>query len=287
MKELSIIIVNWNTKDYLKKCLDSILENLNGVDYEVIVVDNGSSDMSQEMLKTNYNRSPFKLVLLNENSGYAKGNNIGYEHSNGEIILLLNPDIIVLPNSIQNMMKYIKENPKAGIVGCHFLNPDGSMQYHYRRFLDIFTLIFYYSYIGNLLDRFIFKNFFSKRHKYMGEDFSRVKIIDQLSGSALMMFKRVIKELDGLFDEKMVIFFNDVDLCKRVWDIGYEIHVIPDAKVIHFGARSINQLSIKEYKKALFEGLLAYLKKHRDPKRFILPFIFPILFIRRKDKKFI
>ena len=124
--DLSIIIVSYNTKDLLKECLISIYKNISQIKFEILVVDNNSRDGSPLMVEKKF--SKVKLIKNRENKGFAAANNIGIKKSKGKYLLLLNSDTLVLPDSLEEMVKFMDRTPEAGVVGGKLLNPDGSLQ---------------------------------------------------------------------------------------------------------------------------------------------------------------
>ncbi len=127
MCEVSIIIVNWNTKEMLKNCLSSIYENPPKCSFEVIVIDNASSDGSQQMVKTHF---PMAILIENEaNVGYSRANNIGFKNSRGKYLLFLNSDTVVLRGTFDKALEFMKNNLEAGVLGCKTMNPNGTIQY--------------------------------------------------------------------------------------------------------------------------------------------------------------
>src|SRR4030066_856653 len=131
--DLSILIVNWNTKVFLDGCLQSIYSSVKDISFEVIVVDNNSGDGSAEMVRKTFPET--RLIENKENAGFARGNNQADAVSKGKVIGLLNPDTIVYPGTFEKMVDYLNTHEGVGAVSCKFLNPDGSLQRQYfRRF---------------------------------------------------------------------------------------------------------------------------------------------------------
>jgi GT2 family glycosyltransferase len=258
--ELSVIIVNWNTKDYLRVCLDSIFENTKGIPYEVIVVDNNSIDSSAEMVKKNFPH--VKLIVNNKNTGFARGNNIGYELSLGHYIAFLNPDTIIYPNTFRRAVEYLRIHPDVGAVSCKFLNPDGSFQReYYRRFPGLSTVLFCFTIIGSLFDKNILKSKHENIYFYNDKDFNKVEKIDQPGATFIVIPKFTLSKV-GLFDERFPIFFNDVDLCKRIWKAGYEIHVLNDIAITHYVGKGVQQMGDLLTHREFSMGCYRYFRKH-------------------------
>lgn len=256
---LSIIIVNWNTKDYLKGCLRSVFDSIDRLNFEIIVVDNGSRDDSVEMIKKD-----FQQVVLIENKnniGFAKANNQGYEIARGEIIALLNPDTIVYPKVFDRVVEYLTNNPFAGAVSCKLLNPDGSFQRNFRRFPDFYIAFLWYPVTMRIFDRYIRNRRIEEYYFYSDKDFNKIEKVEQPDGSFIVLRRDVIKRV-GLFDEHFPIFFNDVDLCKRIWDAGYEIHALPDIYITHYKGSAVKTLPKIYFYWLTNYSLYKYIKKH-------------------------
>ena len=233
----------------------SIKKNVKHITYEVIVVDNNSADGSAEMVKSKF--PDIKLISNEANLGFAKANNQAYILSRGRYLLLLNPDTIVLPDSLELMVNFLDSHLDAGAVTCKFLFPDRSFQRYYNRFPTIMTAIFKWT----LLARFFPNSKFIRRYTYSLHDdkFDEVRTVDQPAAACLMVRKEVIEKI-GFMDEEFPILFNDVDLCRRIWGAGYKIYIQPLAQIIHYKGQGLKQeksLSVEFYL-----GLFNYFRKH-------------------------
>ena len=258
--KLSIVIVNWNTISYLRDCLASIFENTTRLPFEVIVVDNASHDGSAEMVSREFPLTKLKANTLN--TGFAKGNNIGYATAGGDYIAILNPDTIVHPNVFAESVSYLQSHPEVGIVTCKLLNPDGTLQRgYYRRFPNLSTVFFCFTIVGSCFDRLLLRSRWNNKYFYEDKRFDTIEQIDQTGGTFMLISKAVV-ECTGLFDEQFPIFFNDVDLCKRIWQAGLEIHFLPHIAITHYGGRSVRQLGGWTAYKHLSIGCFHYFKKH-------------------------
>ncbi len=258
--DLSILIVNWNTKAYLQECLQSIYSSVKSISYEVIVVDNNSGDGSTEMVRKNFPEA--RLIENKDNAGFARGNNQAYGVSKGKVIGLLNPDTIIYPDTFEKMVEYLNTHNGVGAVSCKFLNPDGTLQREfYRRFPTVSTIFFRYTHLGQRMNPRIFKNKVLNRFFYYDKSFKDTEVVEQ-PGATCLFIRRSIVEKIGLFDEQFPILFNDVDLCKRVWDEGYEIHVLADAHITHYGGANIRKLQREELTQIACDGIRNYFKKH-------------------------
>lgn len=230
---VSIIIVNYNQKNLLKQCLKNILEANLRLNYEIIVIDNASVDGSKDFLSQFKIRDlDFKVILNNQNNGFHAANNQGIKLSKGEYVLILNPDVIVLPGSIEKLYKFLKDHLEAGMVGPQLLNPNKKIQYSCCRFPKLYTPIVRRTFIGRLpwikkeLARYLMLDF---KHE-------KTKEVDWLIGACLMIRKEVLDEI-GLFDEQPFLYFGDVDLARRIWQAGKQVYYYPQSQMIHFHQR--------------------------------------------------
>lgn len=236
--ELSIIIVNYNTPDKLFSCLDSIFKilmtNFNDK-FEVIVVENGSTKKIPENFSSLYPK--VRLIVSKENLGMGGGNNLGVKFAKGEYILILNPDTIVLENSIIKMLEYFKENKDIGIIGPQLLNQNLSIQHSCRRFPKLMTPIYRRTFLGiffkKQLDEYLMNDF---NHKF-------IKEVDWMLGACFLLRRNFFLKVNGFDEKNFFMYFEDVDLCKRIKKIGNKVIYFPDAKIIHDHARG----SAKKY----------------------------------------
>ena len=227
---VSIIIVNWNTRDLLIDCLQSIEENTTDVPYEIVVLDNASADGSVDAVRSLMGN--VKLIASNENLGFAAGNNRAAAEASGEFILLLNPDTVVGENAIREMRAFLTENPDAGAVGCRLLNADGSTQESFwMRFPSIWWLFLKAFYLDKLTRRFS-----GLRGAGRGAPFR----VAHLLGACIMMRAETFRRLGG-FDESYFLYLEETHLCYRLARSGYGIYYLPATSIVHLGQQSSNQ----------------------------------------------
>lgn len=214
----SIIIINYNTKELTKNCINSVFSNFNNNNFEIILVDNASQDGSVEMLKDNFNER-IKIVANNENFGFGPANNQGAKLAKGEYLFLLNSDTIIKSNILNESEKFFSENKEAGIIAPKLFLGDGSEQpFAFGNFPKLFNVI---------IDKF------KSSTPYLNEPFE----VEWLSGAALIIRKKLFKQLGG-FDEKFFMYFEDIDLCKRVKEINYKVFVNPKISLTHLCGKS-------------------------------------------------
>ena len=255
---ISVVIVSYNVKDYLEKCIQSILKFSVGSSFEIIIVDNSSTDGSNEMLK-GINSKKIKLIFNGKNLGFAKAVNIGLRHSNGDFVLLVNPDTVFIENIASKLKKYIEENKMVGIIGCKVLNTDKSFQISSRRnFPYLHSLAFKLIGLSKWFPRS--KIFSSYNLTYLDENIISKNI--SVSGSCMMFKREIIKKI-GLFDERFFLYFEDTDFCFRTIKAGYKVVYYPEAQIIHH-KRASSRKNILEAKNHFDQSFLEFYKKYKD-----------------------
>ncbi|HLT25001.1 MAG TPA: glycosyltransferase family 2 protein [Ignavibacteria bacterium] len=227
----SIVIVTWNSDDEIGNCLNSIfLENDPAP--EIIIVDNASADRTKEIL-SGYG-SKIKVILNNDNIGYTFACNQGIEASSGKYVLLLNPDTMIAGDAIQELASYLDKNPGAGAIAPQLLNEDLSIQHSVRTlpgYWDMFCEM-------SLLSAIFPKSRVFSRWKMRYFDHNTEQEVEQPMAAALMVRKDLLDKV-GKMDGRYSMFFNDVDLCKKLLDSGNKIVFYPEAKIVHSKGKSI------------------------------------------------
>jgi GT2 family glycosyltransferase len=255
-RKLSIIIVSWNVCKDVFECITSILQNAPSFSYEIILVDNHSTDGTVANIKEHF---PEVAVIENEeNLGFAAANNKGIEKATGEHIFFLNPDTVVLPGAIDRLVHFLDSNLHIGICGPRMLNADRTLQKSARGFPTCRGAMHRYTFLRYLG---VFRRDF---RQWMNRDFdySQSQTVDQLMGAALVVRKSLLDKV-GRFDERFFLYYEDVDLCYRVKEAGWQVLYCPDAEIIHTGGRSSEQAPAKiQYIRLC--SLLKYFRKHRN-----------------------
>jgi len=229
--DLSIIIVNWNSKDYLRKCIDSIVPTTHGIQYEIVVIDNASFDGCDEMLRQYYPHVRF--IQGQKNCGFAWANNMAFQKSRGRNLLFLNPDTEVKDSSIEILYDQLINLPNAGIVGATLLNSDGSIQ---TSCIQAFPTI-----LNQLLDSNALRNLFPEaglwgmKPLYTGD--GHPKQVDAVSGACLMIKKSVFEDV-GMFNTEYFMYSEDIDLCFKVREASLNAYYVPKAVILHHGGKS-------------------------------------------------
>jgi len=224
--KVSIVIVNWNTCTLLENCLKSVYSETKPDLMEVIVIDNGSSDNSCEMVRSHF--KDVKLIGNATNVGFAKATNQGLEVSRGEYVLMLNSDTVILDQAIEKTVHFADNHHDTAIIGPKLLNPDGSFQNSCFRFPSLLGIFLNAIYISQ-----VFKdNYIINWDRYGRRDWSTFQEVDCVMGSYMLVRRSVPKEV-GLLDTDYFMYGEETDFCYRVKKAGWKILYYPDARVIH------------------------------------------------------
>ena len=225
--DISAIIINWNTKDILQNCLDSIYQTVDNLSCEVIVVDNASSDGSTKMLEERYPQ--VKKIYNQVNRGFGAANNQAFAVMKGKYALLLNSDAILTPGTVNKLYSFAKMHPRAAIVCGQLLNADGSKQNSVAAFPALLSLL-----INASLLEYIFPRWFpSKRYEH-----KKPIEVDSAIGACMLINKKALDEA-GFFDERYFFFFEETDLAYALSCKGWSVYHVPDAFIYHLQGQSI------------------------------------------------
>ncbi|MFA6321999.1 MAG: glycosyltransferase family 2 protein [Candidatus Buchananbacteria bacterium] len=253
--EISIIIASWNVKNLLRHCLNSIYVNSAGIELEIFVVDNASTDQSVEMVRSEF--PEVKVIANQQNLGFGRANNLALTQAQGKNILFLNPDTLIKKNCLANILTFLNHNPQAGIVGCQHLNPDLSLQPSVRRFPSFWPIFLIISKIAK-----IFPNL-NTLNNYLARDFdyNLTQLVEQVAGSFMMIRHEVIDEIGG-FDESFYLWFEEVDLCRRAVNAGWQVWYFAESQIIHYGGQSFSQQLTLKKQRIFLQSAWRYFKKH-------------------------
>ena len=225
--KVSIVIVNFNSWDVLRPCLESIYRESTGASCEVIVVDNASTDGSVQHIREEFPH--VRLICCETNTGFAPANNRGFGIAAGEYILMLNPDTVILNGAIMNAASFLDGHKGAAIVGGRLYFPDRSLQYSLSAFPTVWSLVCETFFLGKAFpgSRW-FANFPLTHFRY-----DRDRAVDTVCG-AFLMFRRNLLEEIGLLDEQFFMYSEEVDFCYRAKQTGHEVWFTPGAEIVHF-----------------------------------------------------
>ena len=255
MVNLSISIVNYNNKECLRNCLDSIYSSDPETSLGITVVDNGSSDDSVEVVRQAF---PSVTVIENsENCGFAKANNQGIRASRGQYVLSLNNDTVIKNGTLDGLVRFMQEHPDVGVCGPKVLNPDGTLQHQCRRsFPTISSSLFYFLKLHRLFPRSERLGRYLMTHL----DDDDATEVDSVSGCCMMVRREVIEKV-GVLDENYIMYGDDLDWCYRIKQAGWKVCYVPDVHIVHLGGQSSRRVPGKCVI-LFFRAMVIFYRKH-------------------------
>ena len=252
--KLSIVIVSYNVKYFLEQCLRSVERAIDGIDAEVIVVDNASSDGSNEYIPPRFPN--VKWIACKDNGGFSHGNNVGFSHASGEFLLMLNPDTIVTREAIQRSIEFMDTHPDSGAVGVKMINKDGTFAMESRR--GIVTPWVSLCKATGLCRRYPNSRLFG--HYYMSYlDKEQVNAIEMVSGACMFIRKSILDKI-GFLDEDFFMYWEDSDLSYRILRSGHKNYYLPHP-IFHYKGESSIKSKLR-YRYWLYSSLQIFFKKH-------------------------
>lgn len=254
MPDLSIIIVNWNTRDLLAKCLRCVESTVKKVSYETYVVDNNSSDGSQDMVQRDF--PAVRLIANTDNVGFARANNQAIRLSQGRYILLLNSDAFVKENTLDHMLAFMDSHPDAGMAGCKLLYEDGRLQPSCATFPTLATEF----YIATGLDKLFAKSKIFGQYLMTDWDYSDTRPVDVIMGAFMLARAEVIQKV-GLMDEAFFMYSEEVDWCYRFKAAGWKVYFCPDVETIHLWGGSSKAVKVESLIR-LYRARVQFFRKH-------------------------
>ena len=265
---LSIIIVNYRTYELTNQTINSVIDTVKNIDYEIIVVDNNSGDDSLERLVSDFKDFDNVVFIKNDkNDGFAKANNLAFKEVEGEYTLLLNSDVIVNENTINQSLKYVQNHQNIGILGCKVVLPNGELDKACRRSFPTFEVSFYR--FSGLSKLFPNSPRFNKYNlSYLDENGTYP--VDCVVG-AFMLIKSSIMRQCGAFDESYFMYGEDIDLCYKVKELGYDVYYYGEYDIVHYkGASGKNKRLLFEFYKSME---IFYNKHYREENSVIINII--------------
>jgi len=250
--DISFIIVNWNTRDILMDCLDSIYKTVTDIDWEIYVVDNNSTDGSQAEVKKRF--PEVKLIENETNTGFAHANNQALSIMHGRFAVLLNSDAVLKENSVKRLLAFMATTPSAGIAGVQLLNDDGSRQNSIDNFPSTETEIF---------NKSILRLFFPGKYPSKNMSYKDPIEVDSVIGACMIVRKEAMDDV-GVLDEDYFIFLEETDWCFRMNKKGWKVYHVPDAEVFHLSGHSKKRTPWRsqiEY----YISLYKFFRKNRAP----------------------
>jgi N-acetylglucosaminyl-diphospho-decaprenol L-rhamnosyltransferase len=253
---ISVVIVNWNSGPLLERCVSSLMQHASGC--ELLVVDNASEDSSTYFLRNA--KCPPALIYSNKNIGFAAASNIGWRRSRGDCILFLNPDTESLPRSVESLADALMQDVGVWAAGGLLLDHTGKSQigFNVRAFpttgsvaADMF-----------LLDELWPGNPWTRRYRLSGWNSRLASDVDQPAAASLMVSRRALESLGGFDESFLPAWFEDVDLCRRIWNAGGRIRYEPAARFLHHGGYSLGHLGREKFLEYFHTNQIRYFAKH-------------------------
>ncbi|MEK6650619.1 MAG: glycosyltransferase [Bacteroidota bacterium] len=261
--DVSVIIVNYNVREYLANALESLRPALRGIRSEVIVVDNASTDGSVAMLRRSFPR--VHLIASPENLGFARANNLALRKARGRHLLLLNPDTVVQEDTVRVMLAYLEAHPDVGLAGCKILNPDGTFQLAARR--SIPTPWIAATRILGLSRLFPGSTVFG-RYNLTYRSTEETYDVDAVSGSFMFVRRDVVEGVGGL-DERFFMYGEDLDWCYRIGQAGWRVRYVHSTSIIHYKGESTRRSSLDELD-TFYHAMRLFVEKHFTSRRLLL-----------------
>lgn len=267
--QISVIIVNYNVKDFLEQCLESVQRSLKDISSEVIVVDNNSIDGSVQMVKKRF--PSIKLIENEKNLGFSGGNNLAIQKAEGEFIVLLNPDTLVQEDTFKSLLSFFNRTSDASAATCKIINPDGTFSIDCRHSIPT-PLIAFWKVVG--LSRLFPKSKIFGKYNLTYLDENETYPVEAISGSFMMIKREVVNKI-GLLDESFFMYCEDIDYCYRINKIGGKIYYVPETQIVHYKGESSKTNNI-DYVITFNRSLYQFYKKHYQ-QRYFSPFKLLIL----------
>lgn len=253
MKDISIIIVSWNVRDKLRECLASIEKASQNLNVEVFVVDNDSHDSTSKMVVSDF--PSMTLIQNSYNAGCSRAVNRALKKTTGRLILWMNPDMRLFDDTLKHLIDVAQENPQAGVIGAKLTNEQGDIVPHIRRFpkfTDQFAIASKLSKVfPSILNSYLCHDF----------DYNKPAHVESIRGSFFCIPRAVIEKI-GSLDERFFLWFEEVDYCKRVVDVGKAVLYHPRIRAIDYVGQSFAQVPTMKKQKMFISSMMKYFKKH-------------------------
>lgn len=249
-RDLSVIIVNWNTKKLLLNCIESFYRTTKGLSFEIFVVDNGSQDGSVDSVGRTF--PEIELIQNQENLGFARANNDALRKSTGRYALLSNTDVILKDGAIEALAEFMDRNPDVGIAGGQLLNGDGSKQNSFDNFPSLAT---------EVINKSLLRILFPTRYPSKRVSYSSPIDVHSVIGACMIVRSQAIREV-GLLDEDYFFFMEETDWCYRMKRRGWRVCHVPRAEIIHLQGRTANLVKDRA-KIEYYRSLYLFFKKHQ------------------------
>ncbi len=255
---ISIVVSSWNAADIIGEALESIVATAGDLHFDVTVIDDASTDGGCANVDAKIKNDPrFSFVRNEVNVGVA-ALNVMLLRTQAKYIVTLDTDARLKPGALQEMLAFMETHSEAGAVTANLLNPDGSIQFYYRRILTP-SFYFFTTPMGRFIDKYLLSLRYYKRYRYVGLDVSDNPELEQPPIACLMLRREILGSY--IFDPEFRLFMLDVDLCKRIYDKGYKIYLVSAAKAVHLKTASASKRGKEWLDRELNRSFMLYFKK--------------------------
>jgi len=266
--DLSIVIVTWNSEDWIKRCLTSVFAHTSEVSFEVIVVDNDSQDTTLQIALNHF--EGIKIIENQDNKGFASAVNQGLGVASGRFLCLLNPDTELIDRTLEQLVAFLKKYPTVGIVGPHLVNEDKTTQPSVRRFPRLSDQLLIVLKLHHLFEDA--KSLF--RYFYKDFNYRQTQSVDQVMGACLMIRREVIEQI-GTFDEHFFLWFEEVEYCHRLkTKTDFEVYYDPEAHLLHYGGDSFDKVRSGKKQRWYLKSIRYYFRRTGQPFAYLVILFF-------------
>lgn len=275
--DISIVVSNWNASDIMGEAFESIVATAGDLDFDVTVIDDASTDGGFAHVDEKFKNDPRFSFVRNEVNIGLSALNIMLERTKAKYIMTLDTDARLMPGALQALLAFMEMHPEAGAATANLRNPDGSTQFYYRRILTP-SMYFFSTPMGRFIDKYFLGLRFMKWYHYDDLDVTRVSEFVQPPIACLILRRDAMGPY--ILDPKLPLFMCDVDLCKRLYDSGYKVYLVPEAKVIHLKTASAVKRGKTWLDRELNRSFAIYFKKH-------YPRLYPLMLVVMYADRFI
>ncbi len=253
--DLSVLTVTWNSSEHIVSQVESVRAGCTAISHESLIFDNASSDGTVERVRAAF--PELRVTASEKNLGFGAANNLLAREARGELFLLLNPDMRVEPGSLDRLVAWARSHPRAGIVSCRLVDEHGvfnrdTAPKRFPRLVDRVTILLkLHHLVPSLLDRYLWRDF----------DDTREQQVDSVQGSFLLLSREVYEKLGRIFDPRYFIWFEDVDLCREVRELGFEVWYTPAVSCVDYRGRSFAKRRVLWKERAFTRSMLQYSRK--------------------------
>lgn len=268
--DVTIVTINWNVTDKLQRCINSVLDSCEDIHYEMFVIDNDSHDADFSEVIHKYSKHKQLIFIKNDSNEGGLAMNKIQDRIKGRYLLILGPDTILKKDTVNELIKFMDYRVDVGAASGKLLNLDGTPDLYCTMFWSIPMVFYIHTIIGRIIDRSLFS--YKKSRYYFGQDLDVNSLIeiDQPSGACMILRPELVLDDGYIIDSQFPFYYNDVDICKRIWQKGYKIYLVPTAEVFHAHKSSFKIADPAWKDKEHIKSLIKYFKKYHQNEVWLL-----------------